>query len=368
MIRLCRVLYLIALGAYLLYSLLFHGFTHWAVEEEVMIGPWRARMALLWFSYGLLGLLTALEFGLNRRRAAIAAALLLCRVLLPKSGQTILLVELALFCVLADRARTRAIAGCWLAVYAAYVLLLAALLLSGAVTSTYAWPKLGSFSVPGVSLGMGHPNSLALLILAMLLMAWYLWLKRSRAVTAILFAAAGLLIWYLTVCRTAALLALLFPLLETRLTTLRIRRPRQTLRWCAALPFMLLCVSLGLTLALGVLRLAPWLDNIFGGRFTLAAEGFHTYPLTLLGQTLGATPILDNLYINLLLGAGGVPTALFLGAMCVMNTRLAQAGDTELLSVAILYLILGLMENAGLYLIFGFAPLLAASQGPSTEG
>ena len=90
------------------------------------------------------------------------------------------------------------------------------------------------------------------------------------------------------------------------------------------------------------------------------------------GLTLfGANPVrfgyFDNFYIWMLMYCGLVPTAAVLVVYTWMVYTLARDRRADLLSVALLFLFYGLMENAVAYAFFFFVPLLAFSDVPRKE-
>ena len=67
----------------------------------------------------------------------------------------------------------------------------------------------------------------------------------------------------------------------------------------------------------------------------------------------------DNFYYWLVAFCGYIPAAFAIAAGCYMNARLTCQKEYKLLSAAILFLLYSLMENAVIYPIYNFVPLLA---------
>ena len=67
----------------------------------------------------------------------------------------------------------------------------------------------------GNSLGMGHPNLAALMMLSLLLLLWYLWMKDHPIITAILSLPVALVVYLLTYSRTGIVCVALLPILSS---------------------------------------------------------------------------------------------------------------------------------------------------------
>ena len=351
-----KALYGVLLISTVLYSLVFSGFTNQTLPmiriTSRLQGPASAAVSLL------CAVCVLLEAPRGWRRALFAALLLCMRVFGAMVWQSGMLLNTLLLAVLSDLGTEKSNARCWLASHGLYVLLMAALLLTGSVQDvpTYHTKSLWIFRT-GHSFGMGHPNSFAVFFMSTWMMLWVLFLPKRWWGTVLYYLVGGVAVGALTLSRTAMALMILFPALYYLTLALSRTRHPGCLRAAAALPFSALAVTLAMGLLLS--RLSRYYsDGAFWMRFSdisvLKQSG-----LSLFGYTPVTDGILDNMYIWLLVYCGAVPTLCSLILYGYMLDRLAVSRRVPLFAVAVLFVFYGLMENAAAYPIYFFVPMLA---------
>ena len=227
----------------------------------------------------------------------------------------------------------------------------------------------------GLSLGMLHPNTLARLVMLVLLLIWYRYLRKRPRLTLALFWTGALFAFAVCQCRTVTLILLAFPVpawIAERRTEGRSRVTGR--KWwqvlMTAMPF--LCLALTLLLASQPELLQKTKGSVFYNmisRFVQAAVALRHYGFPLLGvpvDTMGGVSmrlagtreylrILDNAYVVVLLQEGALYTAALLGWLCFVNRRCLQRRDYRMLLIANMMLVFALMEKAGLTAFYNFA-------------
>ena len=356
----CAYAYGALLVLLVLYTLLFSGFTNWtpaALSHTASIGRW---VQIAW--YALVVVCVLLEMLNCWQRALLAAILLALRWRAPITFQSGMVLDTVLMAALSDLGTEQSNRNSFLISHGAYLLLLAAMLLVGAVRdATTTSNKTVIVFRLGHSLGMLHPNSLAAFLMSAWLLAWIMLKPKKLWITAALFAVGAVIVLALTLCRTVALLMILFPVLYAAIRGIgRSRRPAW-LKASAALPLLALC----LTILLGVMtsRFSQYFrDGAFWLRFSelriLQKDG-----LTLFGARPSELAYFDNVYLWMLMYCGIVTTLGVLAMAGVMLLKLACEKRMELLSVGALFVLYGLMENTAIYLVYCFIPILTFAAG-----
>ena len=226
------------------------------------------------------------------------------------------------------------------------------------MTSPY---KFSELSTVGRSFGMGHPNSIAILILSTWLLIWQLFVPKKWWLTILYFWVGGFLIFWLTLCRTVAALLVVFPLIPIILEPMAKSRRPGILKGLSVLPLLVITVTVLIGMSYSSLT-QYFQDGAFWARFkdfTILQES----GLSLFGSNPDRFGYFDNFYIWMLMYSGLVPTAAVLVMYIWIIYTLARDKRADLLSIAILFLFYGLMENAIAYAFYFFVPLLAFSSG-----
>ncbi|MBQ6373176.1 MAG: hypothetical protein IJJ45_01670, partial [Clostridia bacterium] len=238
----------------------------------------------------------------------------------------------------------------------------------------YAVPryKLGTQDF-GVSLGLIYPNHLGRMVFIVLVLAWYLWGQKRRALTTAVFWVTAVVMWQWVKCKTIALFMVAFPvcwwattlllLTQRRMQTQPLRRGLHRV-WNAlmiAMPFLMLAF----TYAMG--RQKIWLDAhySFGTaayslamRFISAGILFQVYgfplwgrdilnetaPMEFMNNHIYTADVVDNAYIYYMIALGGIALVIVLAWLCLANARMVREGDHALLLISVFMLAYGLIE------------------------
>ena len=348
-------LYSMLLITALLYSLLFSGFTN--LNGEALQRLSRLRVAMHYGVFLLAAAAVAAECARDWRRALLAAILLALRMRAPVTWQSTMLLDTVMLAALSDLGSEKSNGGVWLAIHAGYAVLLVILRILGWAQDV---PTSDVKSVwifeTGHSFGMGHPNNPAIFFMSVWLLLWVMFPPRRWWITLLFFWAGAAMVLASTLCRTVFVLMMVFPLMVFAVNGIARSRHAGLLRCAAAVPLLMLAVSV----VLGLLE--KKMSQILGGdafwiRFweinILRREG-----LTLLGGQPSTRAFFDNLYFWLLEYCGLIPTIGALGLYACMLIRLANRRRTALLACAVLFALYGLMENAAAYPVYFFVPIL----------
>ena len=294
-------------------------------------------------------------------RALLAGLLLVLRWIGPATVQSGIVLDTVLLAVLSGLGNARNNGLAWLASHVLYVLLLFVLMRAGwAQEALVQGTKAFWIFQVGHSYGMGHPNSIAILFLTTWLMIWVLFLPRRWWVTPLIMWGGAFIVYAMTLCRTVAVLMIIFPILYIPMDALGRSKRAGVLRGLSPLPFLMMAVTVVLGLMSNTLR-QYFPDGAFWARFTdfeqLRADG-----LSLFGAAPSAFRYFDNLYLWLLMFSGRIPTIGVLAMYAYMLYKLARERRIKLLAVAVVFLAYGLMENAAVYSMYFFVPMLAFAQ------
>ena len=354
-------LFVLLLGYFLLYRC-----TNWYNGDRVFFIPADTIYLLtdifLWAAI-------ALEFVWSPLRGLAAAALMLLRGRPDISYPQLLVCEsllLTLVCNLGSRRNNR---NTWLAIHAAGIEILFFLRLKGLVVPSYDIGMGEVFSYPGTSLALGNVNSLAILGMTLLMMLW-LPRKWKPSTTFVVFLLGAELMMFVTQCRTLVVLMLVLPLFAWLMERQKEDSKGNVVFW-GITPVIGVLVTFLLSLY-AVQHKIPTIAqevNAFWQRFT-DYQVIRDYSFTLFGS-VGTGPFtginFDNFYWWLLHYCGLIPTILLLAAYGLMNIRLYKRKEFRLLTLSVMFLIYGLMENALIYPFHFFVPLLAFARPEETE-
>jgi len=337
-------------------GILFGGFTNLTGEAREELASLHSFLANGVFALG--AACAVLAWKASPGRALLAAALLIWKNLGTATWQSGVILDTALLTSLACVDTERHNGTSWLITHLVYAAILAFLLQTGRVTEVMTAPsKFSELAITGRSFGMGHPNSIAILIFSTWLMIWYLMIPQKWWLTILFFWAGGLLIFWLTLCRTVAALLAVFPLIPIVLGPIARSRKPGLLKGLSVLP--LLVITLTVIIGMSYSSLTQYFQD---GAFWMRFQDFTILQES--GLTLfGANPVrfgyFDNFYIWMLMYCGLVPTAAVLVMYIWMIYTLARDRRADLLAIALLFLFYGLMENAVAYAFYFFVPLLA---------
>jgi len=214
----------------------------------------------------------------------------------------------------------------------------------------------------GHSLGMGHPNLTALMLLSLLLLTWYLWLKDHPVITTIISLPAAICIYFITYSRTGAICLLLIPLFGIFWRFMLQRKYNKAFVLPALSTIAATLFSLGAFLFVPKEPVA--MGHTFILRFTypytvLREQGFSLFGLSNIDWT---SIVIDNLFYHVLVCFGIVSLVIVLFILFWFTWKYYQQKQySELIILAIL-MIYSIMENALLYMPYGFILLLLATK------
>lgn len=343
-------------------SVLFPGFTCFVPEAAETVNRVRDIMGNAIMGLGFACLLA--EVRVDWKRLVPGAAALALRYLLFNNLQCIYLYELLMAAVFSNLSTEKKNMLVWLGGHLAYIIFLAAGYAGGLLTDVTKYFTFAGQTMVGHSWGMGHPNSIALLVMSTVIFGWILIPKKKWWITFPLFWIPAAGVFLVTACRTAAALMILFPALYYVLLPLgRMPRTRKT---GAGLPLLLAAV----TFALGI---------YWGGILTVLPEDsfwlrFRDYQImldngvTLFGRFPETWSQFDNVILWMITYCGVIPAALAVIGYAWMMFRIARVNRPDWLAIGILFIIYGFMENALVYAMFFALPMLVFAKADPGKG
>ena len=360
-------LFCVYLFAMLMYSLLYHGWTNWTYGPVYRIVSGKQLKTIL---RAMVWLLVLLEMPVNWKRGLLALAAVLLRQFVPAiGGGNERMLEIIILAILSNLGTRNTNAWTWLGAHAAYICLLVLLNAKG-LTADYVKPEawLGRFGGEfGHSLGMAHPNSLALFTMSTVLLVWYLIPRKKLWISAVLFAAAAMFCLWVTKSKTIILLLLVFPLISW--LTGKCRLEKKGYRICfALLPLLACAVSYGLSWYYmrheGEIAFSTFWMRFWELKYLI--EYFH-FPLGA-PTKLDYPVFFDNFYIYLFACCGYAAMVPIMFSFCHMHWHLAKEKQHTLLAISVLFILYSMMENCIFYPAYYFVPLLAYADGGGKAG
>ena len=298
----------------------------------------------------------ALEFFWSPGRAVAALALLLVRNYRNVSYPQTLLLESLLLTLLCNLGSKRNNRNAWMILHVIGFEFLFFLRMEGMVRSATAYEGKSFFSGAGQSFALVHPNSLAVVMMSVILLAW-VWKKRKAWISIPAFLAAAAAILYVTQSRTVAIVTVAFPLFALG-SELVEKKEKKHGGWKSAVLGILPFLGVGVSILLSLYILGHWRYGTFWVRFTDFSVLREN--ITLWGTRSAPANIwFDNLYYWLAYYCGMIPAILVLLGYGYMNIRLYRRKEYGLLAVSVLMLLFGFMENSIVYPFHFFVPLMA---------
>lgn len=342
----------------LMQSFLFDGWTHWAEDAHFFVDS----NQLLRIAFFLSCLATILEMPVSGPRALLAAIMIIIPRIFTITHQNFLLTEMVLLASLSNLNTRRQNMYIWMFTHVLYACLLFWLNSKAQVLPIMTDPKPAfGLQTAGSSFGMGHPNSFALFAMSTVMMLWVMLKKYFRWwMTEILFLFTGATVFYFTLSRTVVIIMVLFPIISFLIEAL-IKKERKGLKTLISLfPFVLLVITLGVSLYAAYVT-TDNMDINFAIRFEDIKHIINHFHMA-----FGAFDVInakwfyfDNLYLMLIACCGYIPAVIALGSCSAMMRHLYNKTDAALLSITAVFLLYGMMENAMIYSIYFFVPLLA---------
>ena len=250
---------------------------------------------------------------------------------------------------------------------------------------------------PGHSFGIVYPNTWGFLCFLVLMIVWYLYLRRRKFLTFAIFWGCGAFMFIVAYCRTAALLTIVFPVMAVMtdwLEDLAVSRRKsdgkpqiilKVVRWCIiAIPFVMFAIMLALSLNLEWVHAHfyyTWFHN-FAMRFVVGGLFLRQYGLVWIGNVLKSNTlqivnvnndflevrILDSSFVAYLLMRGvlwvlGVLTWLSLSIWKALNKK-----DFAIPYLVFIILIFAMMERPGLEVWYNFVLLYPLAKAGGKAG
>ena len=207
----------------------------------------------------------------------------------------------------------------------------------------------------GYSLGTGHPNVIAALLLNTTLLGIALYLKNSPERSIVLSIIVAVVIYVITASRTSSILLLVFSIVY--LLYLIMKKTKTQWIMNALKLTMVGVVAFSIYMMVNGGRAFGVNDTNFYVRFLQASRILKTYGIHLWGSNItfvsiteaaqtGVTPvILDNGYLRLLLYYGLVALVIFVVGIMTLIRKIGKQKDYILLLIVALFLAGGLMEK-----------------------
>ena len=341
---------------YSIYVLSAYGYIRWSRVGSFFLGKPLERISP-WITGGFI-VLEILEFQLDRKRAA--AIFLIESLLIPAaniSGRRLFAEFCAVVLLSNLLGEPRTTAKFFTGLFVSYILFLAVGLWMGLVENVaFYFPYAGYVN----SYGMGHSNLAGLVLMSLLLLIWYLWMKEHPVVTGLVFWICATGIWIATYSRTTVLLICFFPLLNA-LRYLPEKSKKICLRLLVWLPLVFAGISLAGMYWVPNQQLISTNESFFA-RFTIPYKAILNYGIRLTGTTGAERYIVDNLFLHALLFFGVIsflmlPILLLWVGMEYERNR--QEAELILFGIFMLY---SLMENALIHMPFGFAMIMMSGR------
>lgn len=341
------------LVAYFIYNLAAHGYTGFSERGNELFLPTVIQMQK-WIHIGGV-ILVIVQFRTDARRALAACLAGFLLYFVWQDSGLPLTMEFAVATLLSNLlGKPKTIAKVILGALLVYAAFLATGIAAGWVENrSFYFDYAGWVS----AYGMGHSNLPALLLMSILLLAWYLWLAEHPVITFPVFWAVAAGIWFMTYCRTVVIVLVVFPLANLLHTVLVRKKAERGLKVFAFLPLIFGAFSIAGMFWIPTQKLFSTEGNFFL-RFTDPYKFMQQYGISLFGTTIRGDRVIDNLYLHLLLFFGVASLAVICGLLTWVGLQyLRNRQYAELIILAIL-MFYSLMENALVRLPFGFAALL----------
>lgn len=242
----------------------------------------------------------------------------------------------------------------WARLFLSLIVVLCAVL---SISENYVTYRTGS-EVLRYSMGFNHPNTLAAVVLSLIMEDAYRNRRRGAPVYCMLLWGIAGGIYMLTANRTAVTILVLFPVLLLWSGRKHKQGPGSLNLAIARLwPWAACILTIGMML---YCRKAPFLwklDELFGNRYYNAQRLYLQYGIPILGQHVELISVkisrlqgemialLDVGYLRMLLQGGVMSLILFLITECAGIIKTAEKNDNSLFLIFFLFSLFGLFES-----------------------
>ena len=214
----------------------------------------------------------------------------------------------------------------------------------------------------GHSLGMGHPNLAALMVLALLLLIWYLWLKDRPIITISISLPVAIIVYLITYSRTGTICISLLPLFSLYRFFLQRKKHQKGFVLPTLFPIVAASFSIGAVFAIPKDLIAE--GRTFIIRFIDPYWVLYRYGYTFFGSSEVDRnyKIIDNLFCYILIYYGILSLALMIGLLLWVAWRFYRHAQYAELMMLAIFMVYSVMENAMIYMPYGFVLLLLATK------
>ena len=252
---------------------------------------------------------------------------------------------------------------------------------------------------PGHSLGIAYPNTWGFLCFYVLMIVWYLYFRRKKVITFILFGVTAVFMYFYICCRTVALLTIFFPFATVVVDWLENKADEKAVqgatgsvllkvvRWIVIImPFLMLGVMLLLSLNLEWVHAHfyyTWFHNL-AMRFVVGGLFLRQHGVAFIGNVLQTNvlrfvrvnnefievKILDSSFATYLLMRGILWITYTLAWLCVGMWKAIKKRDFAIPFLSAIILVFAMVERPGLEMWFNFImlyPLAKVTSKPGTE-
>ena len=237
----------------------------------------------------------------------------------------------------------------------------------------------------GHSLGIKYPNDWGYFVFNIMMIIWYMILRRKKIVTVIVFWAVSIFMYKYITCQTIALMAFLFPgvaiIAELFQDKYSENYNRFLNRIIIFLPWIIMAVML-----IGCWQM-DWIHKTFydtrlesmamrfveGGYFllnnkvTLFGSPFNQWNKSLVDYSSDIDMIVDSAFICYLIIRGIVAMVLTLGWISYAHKRCLERRDYRLIGISFFMLLFSMMERPGLDAWYNFVLLYPLSRIPDSK-
>lgn len=250
---------------------------------------------------------------------------------------------------------------------------------------------------PGHSLGIAYPNTWGFLCLFVLMIVWYLYLRRKKIITFIVFWAAAAFMYFYIFCRTTAVFTLGFPFAALVVDWLEDMADKKVMRGSdkkplltivrgivIIMPFLMLAFMLAMSLNLEWVHdhfYYTWFHNL-AMRFVVGGLFLRQYGFNLIGNVIHTNvlqvvnvngdfievKILDSSFATYLLMRGAVWITYTLAWLCVGMWKALKKRDFAIPLLCAIILVFAMVERPGLEMWFDFIMLYPLAKVASKEG
>jgi hypothetical protein len=227
----------------------------------------------------------------------------------------------------------------------------------------------------GYSLGTGHSNILALLILNLTLLWVYLNSEKNKYTIAAICIVVSALMWKITVSRTSTILLATFGIVYLLFYFMLKTNNKFLLHLLRVLILGIICGAIYFMIGGNTESILNIGDHNFAVRFLQAKNIYDRYGLSLWGNnikfvsmaeaaiTKEAVVILDNGLLRLLLFHGCACFGVFILGLVSLEASASRRKDYLLIVISVIFLITGLMEKSVYTLQMNFTLLLMTGLG-----